>query len=87
MAHKITQKNMPLGKAFDELEALTGEMESGTIDLEKSISKLRRGFELAKFLKHRLNQIENEINEIKDEFKDVLQAEQSDLDQTDETFE
>lgn len=62
-------KNINLTDAFKELEAITSEFESGQVDLEKGIPKFKRGLELAKFLKSRLSQIENEIEEIKDQFK------------------
>lgn len=66
----MSEKDISLAKAFEELQKITNEFESGDIDLEKSIPKLRRGLELAKFLKKRLSKIENEIEEVKKEFKD-----------------
>src|SRR5689334_22231499 len=57
--------------ALQELEGLTAEFENGEIDLEKGIPKFKRGMELVRFLKKRLNEIENEIEEIKEQFKDV----------------
>lgn len=64
-------KEQSLAEAFTELEKITGEFERGEVDLEKGILKFKRGLELAKKLKARLTEIENEIEEIKIEFKDV----------------
>lgn len=70
--------DITLGQAFEELEKISSQLERGDIDLEKSIPQLRRSFELAKFIKKRLAEIENEIEEVKAEFKDVIQNESSD---------
>lgn len=68
-----TKDELTLGQAFEELKTISSQLERGDIDLEKSIPQLRRSFELAKFIKKRLAEIENEIEEVKSEFKDVIQ--------------
>ena len=70
MTKKLSKK-ISLSKAFEELERITQEFESGEVDLEKGIPKFKRGLELARYLKRRLSIIENEIEEIKGEFKDL----------------
>lgn len=67
----MKDKKSSLQADFEELTALAEEFESGKLDLEESIPKFRRGLELARRIKSRLAQIENEIREIKSEFKDV----------------
>jgi len=59
-----------MSTAFAELEEIVGEFEEGQLDLEESLPKFKKGLELTKFLKERLKTLENEINEIKDEFDD-----------------
>jgi len=54
-----------LKKDFEELAKLTEEFEAGNVDLEQGIPKFKRGLELARKLKQRLGEIENEIKEIK----------------------
>lgn len=68
---KNSTPQISLSKAFEELEKITQEFESGQVDLEKGIPKFRKGLQLARFLKKRLGKIENEIEEIKAEFKDL----------------
>jgi exodeoxyribonuclease VII small subunit len=51
-------------KAYEELQALTQEFESGSLDLELAIPKFKKAAELAKFLKKRLVELENQIEEI-----------------------
>jgi exodeoxyribonuclease VII small subunit len=68
---KKQKKDISLSQAFTELEKITSEFENEEIDLEKGIPKFKRGLELARFLKKRLGKIENEIEEIKDKFKDI----------------
>ena len=64
MSAKLT-----LTKAFEELEAITQSLEKDDVDLEKGIPQLKRGHELATFLKKRLQDIENEIEEVKVSFE------------------
>lgn len=64
-------KKATLQSDFEELTKLTEEFESGKISLEESMSKFRRGLELARRIKKRLEEIENEIYEIKSEFRDL----------------
>jgi len=72
------KKEHSLAEAFQELEGIAEEFEKGEVDLEEGIPKFKRGLELARHLKSRLTEIENEIEEIKDNFKDVSeQATQS----------
>ena len=66
---KKQNKEPKLSEAFDELEKIVNEFEEGDVDLEKSIEKFKKGIELSKYLKKRLNEIENEIVEIKDDFE------------------
>lgn len=78
-------KKTTLQSDFEELTKLTEEFESGKISLEESMSKFRRGLELARRIKKRLEEIENEIHEIKSEFSDLedvksLDEEEADFD-------
>lgn len=75
MTLKKSKKEIGLSEAFSELEKITAEFEGGKVDLEKGIPKFRRGLELARFLKKRLTKIENEIEEVKAEFKDLTREE------------
>lgn len=68
MQEKTVKKKPGLSELFAELEKITAEFERGEVDLEKGISKYRRGLQLAKYLKKRLVKIENEIEEVKAEF-------------------
>ena len=63
----MTNRKSSLAKMFAELEAITAEFETGQIDLEAGLPKFKRGLQLAKVLKKRLAQLENEIEEIKTE--------------------
>lgn len=66
------QKKEPkLSEAFAELEKITNEFENGEVDLEEGIPKFKKGLELAKYLKRKLTDIENEIKKIKIEFRDL----------------
>lgn len=65
------KKGQSLSEDFIELEKITDEFEKSDVDLEEGIPKFKRGLELARKLKKRLSEIENEIEEIKTEFKDL----------------
>ena len=57
------QKN--LNEAFKRLEEITAKIDDESIDLEQSIPLMKEGLELSKYIKERLTQLENEIEEIK----------------------
>jgi len=67
---KMSKKAPSLQADFEELSRLTEEFESGKVDIEEGLTKFKRGLELARRIKKRLSQIENEIKEIKSEFGD-----------------
>ncbi|MBN1263076.1 MAG: exodeoxyribonuclease VII small subunit [Candidatus Pacebacteria bacterium] len=56
---------------FKELEKLVEEFEKGEIDIEQGMIKFKKGLGLARSLKKRLSQVENEIVKIKEEFEDL----------------
>ena len=64
------EPELTLKAAFEELEKITEALEKGDTDLEKSIPQLKRGHELALFLKGKLKDIENQIEEVTVSFSD-----------------
>lgn len=54
--------------ALKELEEINNQFAEGKIGLEKGLSKFKRALELANYLKKRLDEVENQIKEIKAEF-------------------
>ncbi len=69
MATESREKN--LEAVVSELEALVKEFEEGKLTLEDGIEKFKHGVELAKSLKMRLSEMENEIEEIRADFADI----------------
>jgi exodeoxyribonuclease VII small subunit len=69
-----TTHNLKLEDAFAELEKITREFEQGQIDLDEGIPKFKRGLELAKLLKKRLSELENQITEITAQFEEPAEA-------------
>lgn len=67
----MSKKEISFKKAFQELEALTQEFESGEVDLETSIKKFEKALELSHICKTKLKEIENEIIEIKEKYEDT----------------
>jgi exodeoxyribonuclease VII small subunit len=68
------EKKPSISADFSELEALVSEFESGDIDIEEGMTKFKRGVELAKSLRTRLETLENEIQEIKADFVEQNEA-------------
>jgi exodeoxyribonuclease VII small subunit len=58
------EPKLSFAKAYDELQQITQEFESGELDLEKSIPKFKRAAVLVKYLKGELKKIESQIEEI-----------------------
>lgn len=69
------KKKINLTQSFKKLEEIVGEFEKGEVDLQESMPKYRKGLELARAIKKELTKIENEIVEIKEEFKDLEEDE------------
>ncbi len=63
------KKKLSLKEALARLRAINKEFEEETVDIEKGMQRLKEGLKLARFLKERLTKIENEIQEIKEEFE------------------
>ncbi len=61
----IQTKQKNLNEAFKRLEEITAKIDDESIDLEQSIPLMKEGLELSKYIKERLTQLENEIEEIK----------------------
>jgi exodeoxyribonuclease VII small subunit len=57
-------------QAYDQLLSLVSEFEEGNLDLEQSIPKFKKGLELAKSLKQKLQAMENQVKEIQAEFSE-----------------
>lgn len=77
MTKTKSEQKLNLAAAFQELEEITAEFEHGEVDLEQGVEKFKRGLELAKGLKQRLSEIENEIEQVKVEYAsevDVTEA-------------
>ncbi len=55
-------------KAYEELEKIVAEFETGNIDLERDLPKFERGLELAKSCRDRLKELENHVRKIENTF-------------------
>lgn len=61
-----------LDQAFQQLQHLVDQFESGQISLEDSPKRLTEGLQLARFIKKRLGNYHQKLEEIKVEFKHEL---------------
>jgi len=57
---KVEEK-MSFEKALERLEAIVGEMEGGSLSLDKMISRFEEGQSLLKFCSQKLNEVERKI--------------------------
>ncbi len=58
---KITQAKITFESALKELESLVGQMESGELPLEQSLSAYKRGTELLQFCQKSLADVEQQV--------------------------
>ena len=65
---KTKETNVNFTKAYQELEAIVASFETGEIDLEKDMAQFEKGMKLAAELKGRLQEIDNAVTAIKDEY-------------------
>lgn len=63
-------KKINITTVVKELENITHEFENEEIDLEQSIPKFKKAMELAKYIKHRLTRVENEVEKIINDYQD-----------------
>lgn len=68
---KPGKKQPTFGEAYDQLERITGELESDSIDLDVAIDKFEKGLELAQLLKARLKSAEQRVEKIRQKFDAV----------------
>lgn len=61
-------KPFDFAKAIEELEEINHWFQSEEIDLDEGLAKFRRGLELIKKSRRRLQEVENEFTKIKKEF-------------------
>ena len=61
MAEKKNDKAQNFEKALERLETIVGEMESGTLSLEKMMACFEEGTELIRFCSRKLNEVEKKI--------------------------
>ena len=62
----MAKKKLTLTSAFQDLEKIVAQLETGEMDLEKATLRYKEGLALIEFLKKRLKKVKNEIKEIKD---------------------
>jgi exodeoxyribonuclease VII small subunit len=72
MAEKKSDKNQSFEKALERLEILVGEMESGTLNLEKMMACFEEGTELVKFCTQKLNEVEKKIEILAKKGEDIV---------------
>ncbi|MFC1687314.1 exodeoxyribonuclease VII small subunit [Patescibacteria group bacterium] len=65
------QTTSNFSKLFDELEKITKEFETGSVDIDEGIKKFERGLEIANKLKIQLQEVENKIETIKKKFENT----------------
>lgn len=65
---KKTEKTIDFAKAYQRLEDITREFESGDLSMEEGLKKFEEGLALAAECKQYLKQVENKIVDIKKKF-------------------
>jgi len=66
----MTNQEENLDSSMQKLETIVNELNSGSIGIEESQKKFKEGVGLVKTCKGRLQQIENEFIELKNELED-----------------
>lgn len=73
---KKIKNNPSFQEAFDELEQIAEKFESGTLDLEESLTLYERGLVLVGICKKRVSLVENRVKEINAKFSPSLSSEE-----------
>lgn len=72
MSNTQSFENLTLEQAFESLEEITQSFENDELTIDESVSKFEEGLALAKHLKQELGKLENQIQEIKDNYKEPV---------------
>ena len=67
----MSKKKTNLKKAFEDLTKIVDTLESAEIDLETALPLFKKGLLLARQIKKRLSEIENEIIEVQKDYQDL----------------
>ena len=73
MADTKQQSTQTFETAFTELEHIVQGFERGDLDLEKGLDLFKQALQLADVCKKRLDEVENKVEKIKEQFKDFNQ--------------
>jgi len=65
----MSKDDLSLDKAYKQLELIVSEFEQGKVKLEEAAGKFAQATKLAKFIKKHLEQIENEVEEVRASFE------------------
>jgi len=67
---KQPAKQPTFEQSFKKLEEIVQEFEHGDLDLEKGLEKFKTALGLAEMCKKRLDEVENKVIKIKEQFAD-----------------
>ncbi|MBI5404679.1 MAG: exodeoxyribonuclease VII small subunit [Candidatus Kerfeldbacteria bacterium] len=65
------KKSPTFGEAFTELEKITADLESDSLDLDQALTKFERGLALSQQLKDKLRTVEQRVEKIREKFDQV----------------
>jgi exodeoxyribonuclease VII small subunit len=70
MPQKQQDKTFSFEQSLKQLESIVREFEQGDLDLEKGLEKFKLALQLAEVCKKRLDEVENKVIKIKEQFAD-----------------
>ncbi len=75
MSEKIDKKDMKFEDAVKALEKIINELESGDLDLDKSISEYSQAMKLIEFCEDKLNSASKTVNKLVEESGKIVDFE------------
>ncbi len=69
----MTKKEQTLTEKFRQLEELTTFLEGDDVNIEQALEKFEEGLTLASECKKQLTEVENKVQKMKEDFKEVLE--------------
>lgn len=64
MTTKPADKNQNFEKSLERLETIVGEMEDGSLSLDKMMARFEEGMRLVQFCEGKLNEVERRIEQL-----------------------
>lgn len=70
----MAKKTFEFGKAFEELNTIVDQLESGDVDLNDALKQYESGLKLVQQCKEQLDKVENQVKVIREKYGEAVDS-------------